>query len=318
MHRFNNILCVIEAEAEQRWVLERAVTLAQNQQARLTVLTVLDPVPPVAGIVPQSVEQALQQRFIDHVATLLRDIPGAMAPQVKVVFGRGYLAEIREVLRHGYDLVLKPARADADLRSVLFGSDDMHLLRKCPVPVWLLKEGGAVPYRRILAAVDFDPAAAVEAAEFNRRIIELAAALALAESATLHVVHVWEAAAENTLRLWAPGAGEAQVAAYVAEERQRHERWLQELMAASAAVWLGQETLDYLKPQLHLPRGNAGKEVPALAHALGADLIVMGTLGRSGIPGLLIGNTAETILHKVDCAVLALKPAAFVSPVTLP
>lgn len=317
MQRFNNILCVIEAEAEQRWVLERAVALAQSQQARLTVLTVLEPVPPVAGIVPQNVEQALAQRFVGHVAALLQAIPGAMAPQAKAVFGRGYLEVIHEVLRHGYDLVLKPARADADLRSVLFGSNDMHLLRKCPVPVWLLKEGSAVPYRRILAAVDFDPAAAAAAAELNRHIIELAAALALAESAELHVVHVWEAAAENTLRLWAPGAGETQVAAYVAEERQRHERWLQELMAASAAIWLGQETLNYLKPQLHLPRGNAGKEVPTLAHTLQADLIVMGTLGRSGIPGLLIGNTAETILHKVECAVLALKPPGFVSPVTL-
>lgn len=51
---------------------------------------------------------------------------------------------------------------------------------------------------------------------------------------------------------------------------------------------------------------------------LGGAPVVMATLGRSGIPpGLLIGNTTETILHKVECAVLALKPAGFVSPVTL-
>jgi len=315
MQRFKNILCVIDAEADQRWVLERAAALACNNQARLTVLTVLEPVPAVADIVPQNVERALAERFADHVAGLLRGIPEAPAPQVKTVFGRGYLEVIREVLRHGYDLVLKPAVADANLKALLFGSDDMHLLRKCPCPVWLLKEGGRVPYRCILAAVDFDPSQPDEAVDFNRRILELAAAQALAESAELHVVHVWEATAENVLRVWGSSSSEANIAEYVALERQRHELWLNELMTA-AADWLGQEAMNYLRPRLHLPRGNAGKEVPALAQELDADLIVMGTIGRSGIPGLLIGNTAETILHKVECAVLALKPPGFVSPVS--
>lgn len=316
MHRFNNILCVIDAAAEQRWVLERAVALAQNQQARLTVLTVLEPVPAMTGIVPATVEQALRQRFADRVAAMLQRIAAAATPQVKVVFGRSYLEVIHEVLRHGYDLVLKPATADTNLTTVLFGSDDMHLLRKCPCPVWLLKEGGRVPYRRILAAVDFEPSRPEEAVELNRRILELAAAQALAEAAELHVVHVWEAAAENVLRVWGSSSSEATIAEYVALERLRHELWLNELMAA-AAGWLGSEAMNYLQPRLHLPRGNAGKEVPVLAHALPADLIVMGTVGRSGIPGLFIGNTAETLLHQVECAVLALKPPGFVSPVTL-
>jgi hypothetical protein len=41
----------------------------------------------------------------------------------------------------------------------------------------------------------------------------------------------------------------------------------------------------------------------------------MGTIGRSGVPGLLIGNTAERMLSAVDCSILALKPEGFVSPV---
>jgi len=45
------------------------------------------------------------------------------------------------------------------------------------------------------------------------------------------------------------------------------------------------------------------------------DLIVMGTVGRTGIPGLFIGNTAETVLRQVDCSVLTVKPWGFVTPV---
>ena len=49
----------------------------------------------------------------------------------------------------------------------------------------------------------------------------------------------------------------------------------------------------------------------------GIDLVVMGTVARGGIAGLLIGNTAERILRKLPCSVLAVKPDGFVSPVGL-
>ena len=47
------------------------------------------------------------------------------------------------------------------------------------------------------------------------------------------------------------------------------------------------------------------------------DLLVMGSVTRTGIPGLIIGHTAERVLHQVDCSVLMLKPHGFVSPVTV-
>ncbi|MAV24546.1 MAG: hypothetical protein CMQ05_00305 [Gammaproteobacteria bacterium] len=47
------------------------------------------------------------------------------------------------------------------------------------------------------------------------------------------------------------------------------------------------------------------------------DLLVMGSVTRTGIPGLIICHTAERVLHQVDCSVLMLKPHGFVSPVTV-
>jgi universal stress protein E len=43
--------------------------------------------------------------------------------------------------------------------------------------------------------------------------------------------------------------------------------------------------------------------------------LVMGTMSRGGIPGLLIGNTAEKVLYRANCSVLTLKPDGFKSPV---
>jgi nucleotide-binding universal stress UspA family protein len=66
-----------------------------------------------------------------------------------------------------------------------------------------------------------------------------------------------------------------------------------------------------------LIKGSARKEVPVLSRQLEADLIVMGTVARTGIPGFIMGNTAEAILNQIDCSVLAVKPPGFVTPVTL-
>jgi universal stress protein E len=47
------------------------------------------------------------------------------------------------------------------------------------------------------------------------------------------------------------------------------------------------------------------------------DLVVMGTVSRGGVAGVLVGNTAQRLLDRLDCSLLAVKPADFVCPVEL-
>ncbi|MBW2698633.1 MAG: universal stress protein, partial [Deltaproteobacteria bacterium] len=48
---------------------------------------------------------------------------------------------------------------------------------------------------------------------------------------------------------------------------------------------------------------------------LAPDLVVMGTISRGGIAGVLVGNTAERLLTRLDCSLLTVKPESFVCPV---
>jgi nucleotide-binding universal stress UspA family protein len=50
---------------------------------------------------------------------------------------------------------------------------------------------------------------------------------------------------------------------------------------------------------------------------LQADLFVVGAVARTGISGVIIGNTAEAILNQLTCSVLAIKPPGFNTPVKL-
>ena len=85
----------------------------------------------------------------------------------------------------------------------------------------------------------------------------------------------------------------------------------------AACGLLERYSLNDIDHELLLPRGLPQQEIPEVVEHRDIDLIIMGTVNRTGIPGLLIGTAAETILAAVQCGVLAVKPEGFVTPVTL-
>ena len=68
---------------------------------------------------------------------------------------------------------------------------------------------------------------------------------------------------------------------------------------------------------VHLLKGDAEVVIPRFVQKERSDLVVMGTVARSGVAGLVMGNTAETILRHIGCSVLAIKPAGFVSQISV-
>ena len=66
---------------------------------------------------------------------------------------------------------------------------------------------------------------------------------------------------------------------------------------------------------IHHMKGRPEDVIPEFTLQRDTNLLVMGTVARTGIPGFLIGNTAENILEKTACSLLALKPEGYVSPV---
>ena len=324
MQRFKQILAVIDLAHPPQGVLERAVSLAQSNQADLSVVCVA-PELNAGKVLPESVPLSSQLQSATE-ATAQQQLEEAVAPyqsqlsiKTSVLVGIPFLEIIRKVLQNQHDLVIKAPENPEWLERV-FGSDDMHLLRKCPCPVWLVKDASSESYRNILAAVDVNadhpvPELSIRHA-LNIQILEIAASLALAEFAQLHVAHAWQAIGEHAMRGPFLSRPAVEVDEYVAQVRDLHEQDLKKLLQevlGSGNTTTGQ----FLKPQVHLLKGLARQEIPGLVNRLGVDLVVMGTVARTGVPGLFIGNTAETILEQIGCSVLAIKPAGFVTPVTL-
>lgn len=323
MQRFKNILYVVQNTEECKPSLERAVTLAENNQARLTVVDVVERITagiglPEGGPVSADLHAAMVNEHARKLESLIDPYLKRVEIKTKVLTGVHFLEIIREVLRNGHDLVIKNPETENWLRQ-FYGSDDMHLLRKCPCPVWLIKPGVTTSYRRILATVDVDdaypPAKLKSQRALNQQILEMAVSLALSDSAELHILHAWEAIGESAMRGVFMSTPEEKIIAYIEQVRQRHAAALDALLHEVTSN-LGNNTLDYVKPRTHLVKGSARKEIPAFAKQIEADLVVMGTVARTGVPGFIIGNTAETILNQIDCSVLAIKPPGFQTPVS--
>ncbi|ATJ82366.1 universal stress protein [Halomonas beimenensis] len=320
MKRFRNILYVVEPSVPQQAGLARAVSLAENNQATLTLIDVIPEEMLDLSLAPRGPSTAeLRGRVIAErrawIESLIVPHADRLACHVEVLTGIRFIEVIRAVLRADYDLVIKAAE-NPEWSRLLFGSDDMHLMRKCPCPVWLMKPEEKADYRRIVAAVDVDVHRNVPGEQaLNDRILDVASALALSDFAELHLVHAWDAPEAGFVGLWAndPDRMERHI---VDGEHSRHKVGMDRL-THRLRERIGEEAYDYLSPRVHLPMGSAKKKIPELVGKLQADLLVMGTVARTGIPGFIIGNTAEAVLHQLQCSVLALKPPGFVSPVTL-
>ncbi len=317
INMLSNILFVADIETDNTDAFMQAVELAKNNQAKLSAICVIDTSYMNEGSAYYSVSlEAMITKRQELLESLAKGIHIAGSEvNVKVVTGREFVEIVREVLRHDYDLVVKCIEDNKSVAQRFFSGTDMKLLRKCPCPIWMVKSTKQQGDREILVAVDYQPDNSENDA-LNLRLLKLSASLALADFSELHIVHVWKLPFESYLRGPRTAYSNTEVDAMVDEEQAKRTQWLTELVESIDQAQ-SDEYANYLKPKLHVIQGEAKAEIPQLVKSLGAELVVMGTIARTGVPGLLIGNTAESILNQLECSVLALKPEGFKTPITL-
>ena len=314
MKRFKNIIFCTEGKACDQFALELAHELAKRNEARLTVFNVVEELPRdllrLAAAMPLDTLQSMALgEARDQMEHFVSSMPTITLPvTIKVSCGKPCIEIVRAVLHHQHDLVIIVGSARKGIKEKILGSTGMRLMRKCPCPVWVVNLSQRKRFSQILAAVDPDPLDVV-CDGMNTKIIDLASSLAKLNNSELHVVHAWQRIDET--RLW---GRHAEIPVSEVDERARqisevHQRLLEDLLA--------QSDLDRLTCQTHLIEGDAGVVIPEVAAKEQIDLIVMGTVARVGLEGYFIGNTAETVLGRVACSVLAIKPEGFLSPVKL-
>lgn len=305
MGPIESILVDIDATALAHPALARATRLARASRASLTIVDVVNVPAYARRYLPADVEEEMltaRRQQLERVAHAVKDV----ATDAKLLTGRPGTALIQEVLRSKHDLLMRSHARDSTASAPKpFGAVDMELLRKCPCPVLLVRPGALGQHPRIAGAVNASTEEPAERA-LNVKIAELTLLLARLEDGVPMLLQTWVPFAEGKVR---SHVSDEAFAAYVEDVRSRTANDLEQLARSLGERMAGVQTVHR--------RGEPEEVIPEYAAAADIDLVVMGTVARSGIAGLLMGNTAERVLRKLPCSVLAVKPDGFVSPVRL-
>jgi universal stress protein E len=306
IHGFHSILVDVDALGQQHPAIDAAVNLASHFGARVKLVDVVRDVPPGARpFVTPRLEREIVENHREHLERLASWRQRPVPVETAILRGAPGVALVQEVLRHGHDLLVRAHGRDLPEEAPPFGPIDLHLSRTCPCPVWLVGPHQANRTPHVIAAVDGNAAHPDEQA-LNRRIIEHALRLREARGGSLTVLHAWQAYGEYLLQ--------ARMAPQVfADFLLRAERAAHDATAAIVAS-VGEPLTDV---RVSVVKGDPADVIPAIAFETQADLIVMGSMGRTGLAGIFMGNTAERVLRRWQGSVFVVKPLGFVSPVVL-
>lgn len=229
--------------------------------------------------------------WLEELAQPLRD--KGIETRCKVRWGKPLYNEIiAHVKETSPDLVFRNATTHGTLQRLLFSNTSWQLIRHCPAPLWLVREG---EWRGQTAATAVDPMhSADKPASLDHHLI--AASLEL-EKSGMHTQYVHS---YNPLPKTLVLEAELVLAYddYLAEAEQRHKDAFSELFAQYP-----------VKPeQQHLLKGVPEESIPRFVQENAVDLLIMGAISRGNLENALIGNTAERVLENSDCDLLVIKP----------
>ncbi|MBU2708063.1 universal stress protein [Zooshikella marina] len=311
-----NIQKILVPISPEQTVTERfhqIFQFANKKKVSVTLLSVIEQITPncVAQYTQQASWEILDQIKNEQQKKLESDV-NALSAQYKdcafnyeLVSGIPFVEIIKKASEGKFNLIAIDAGRGYKSRAAQFGSTTRHLMRKSPTPLWTVVSDYQAKINRVLAAVDV-AAPTDDGLELNKKIISCAAAFAATNEAELYVFHAWRLFGEGYFRSWGR-LSELEIAEYALKERDARNEKLTELT----------RPVEEAKITLHqvLSEGEPEEILPAFINQNGVDLLVMGTVCRTGIAGFLIGNKAENLLDAVRCSVITLKPEHFDSPV---
>ena len=280
--------------------VQHAIWLAQHRSAEVTFMAVLELSPQTEELLNKDEDRQgdvldVAQSVLDRLVVQAEE--AGVRANSKFVIGKDWLELTKEVVSNQHDLLVVGTRHANRASRILFGSAAMKLIRRCPCPVWVTKPELYKDEYRIMVASDFS--------DVSQYALELAVNGGQLVDSRLYLYHVIEMKGRW---LWNKKLSEQERD----EAKAKAEQKLREQLSNT-----DYRTLTY-GVQIEILVGKPEELIPQAIQENQIDLMVMGTLGRFGIPGVLIGNTAERLLPEITCSLLAIKPEGFESPIKTP
>lgn len=276
------ILCATDLLPRSDAALERAAILADSLDASLHVLHV---------VAPSQSDNAIEHQLERAIASMKARVTAprwkfSVNPQAEVTVGSPTQRIVKAMQETGAGLVVLGPHRRRGVREALTGSIAEKVLSTRKVPLLIVQQEPRGPYRNIVLALDLSPvsAAAVRAAE----------SLLMLPQVSSIALHACQPPYEG--RLAFAGVGTETLDAYGAEWARRGEMAVRDFLKEHSA--------DFTRYRVVVAKGRPATAVLDATRRVRADLLVMGTHGRSRLGRILLGSVATEVLHSVGCDVL--------------
>ena len=307
MREYQKLLVVIDPSTDEQASLPRAIQLAKRSNASITAfLSIFDLSYEMTSFLSIHERETMRQGVINQRTAWLNDLlkpyqdSGVEINTHVIWHNRPFESIINYAIEGDYQLIVKATHEHDKLKAVIFAPTDWHILRKAPMPVLMVKDHDWDTCGKIICAVDV-ATDDEEHVNLNNKIIKYAKDLGKKFGAEIHLINGYPGTPVNlTIELPEFDAHE-----FSASVRLKHEERVNSLA----------KTFDINPEHCHVLEGLPEDIIPELANTLEAELVILGTIGRAGFSAALIGNTAEHVIDRLDCDLLALKPKGFKSPV---
>jgi nucleotide-binding universal stress UspA family protein len=277
--------------------LRRVAALPYRPRALIVLVHVLDATvdKATATLITGGAEIALEKAATRLAGWLAERHRRDVRIQVRLLHGERPWHEIDRLARGlGADLVCVGRRGQSRLRQLVVGTTARRLVRRGALPVLLVNRSPRGPYQQAILGVDL-AATSKEAARMARRLVP--------RTGTMTAVHAFESPLRNVPEPLRPESEKSrQKIQSDIKTRARRIRRLVAPLAAGGRPWA-----------VRVEEGDARQILHEAAIDLKADLVAVGSAGRTGMNRVLLGSVAESVLERAPCDVLVVRSGA--SPV---
>lgn len=212
-------------------------------------------------------------------------------------YGKLHEAIVANAVDFGADYLFKPLRHHSGLQRLMYTSTDWNLVRFCPCPMLLVGEKTTVRGKPVLASLDLESTDQAHK-DLNLEVLDRAKALSGLIAGEVHIANAY-----NMVTVGGVDASIEQLK-YQAVQSAREEFYNKGREIAQA------NNIE----QVHVQEGAPEMVINEVADSIDAGIIVLGTIARTGVSGMFIGNTAEAVMEGASADVFVVKHADFVSP----
>jgi nucleotide-binding universal stress UspA family protein len=271
--------------------LKRALLLPLAEGARIHLIHIL---PPGLSAKARARVTASARHTLDEVVSRARGEAAGRAITLtsELTSGEAFVEIIRTARRLGAELIVLGRHGLRPIRDMFIGTTAERVIRKGDVPVLAVNLDPTHPYRRPLIATDLEDA--------SRRTVELTLRVLGPGVKNLNVVHAFDVPFEGFIT---PSFSAREKSSYRKSFKENAEARLQKFLAAYKNVDLRWKATVRLGDARLIVLGEVARH--------GAELVALGTHGRSGVAHALVGSVAEWVIAAAPCDVLVARPVRF-------